>query len=40
MLMNYLREGIGTFIYLAPIAIIIFAIFHGIKFLIQFLFKR
>jgi len=40
MLMNYLREGIGAFIYLAPIAIIVFAIFNGIKFLIQFLFKR
>ncbi|MCB2362175.1 VanZ family protein [Clostridium estertheticum] len=33
MLISYLREGIGTFIYLIPIAFIVFSIFIGGKFL-------
>ncbi len=33
MLINYLREGIGTLIYLIPIAFIVFIIFTGGKFL-------
>lgn len=39
MLMNYLRIGIGVFLYLAPIAIIVFAIFSGVKVLIHYLLK-
>lgn len=40
MLMNYVRIGIGTFITLIPIAIIIFVICYGVKYLFYFLSKR
>lgn len=40
MLMNYLRTGISTFILLIPIAIIIFAIYYGVKYLFCCLLKR
>lgn len=40
MLVNYLRRGISTFIILMPIAIIIFAIYYGVKYLFCFLSKR
>ena len=35
MLMNYLREGITTFLYLTPVAVIILCAFIGIKFLLK-----
>lgn len=35
MLMNYLREGIITFLYLTPVAAIILCAFIGIKFLLK-----
>ncbi|MEF9990436.1 MAG: VanZ family protein, partial [Christensenellaceae bacterium] len=38
--MNYLRIGIGTFIILIPIAIILFAICYVVKYLFYLLLKR
>lgn len=35
MLMNYLRIGIATFVYLAPVALFIICIFIGVKFLVK-----
>ena len=35
MLMNYLRIGIATFVYLAPVAFFILCTFIGVKFLVK-----
>lgn len=35
MLMNYLRIGIATFVYLAPVALFIICTFIGVKFLVK-----